>query len=118
MPTPITRVVVLMMENHSFDRVLGWMKNDYPKIEGVDPDRPGWNPDYPVTTDTVFQTQTRNRNIANDPGHDLDNVLGQLVGGNRAWWPIPPKRILVESVQCFDTAEQTDAFVRLPLMAG
>jgi len=39
MPTPINRVVVLMMENHSFDRVLGWTKQHYPDIEGVDPDR-------------------------------------------------------------------------------
>jgi phospholipase C len=85
MPIPITRVVVLMMENHSFDRVLGWMKSDYPNIEGVDPDHPGWNPDYPVTTGTVFQAETRNRNIGNDPGHDLDNVLRQLAGGNQGF---------------------------------
>ena len=85
MPTPITRVVVLMMENHSFDRVLGWMKSQYPGIEGVDPDNPGWNPDYPVNTDTVFQSETRSRNIANDPGHDLDNVLGQLANGNQGF---------------------------------
>ncbi len=85
MPIPITRVVVLMMENHSFDRVLGWTKQEYPNIEGVDPNKPGWNPDYPTTTDTVFQAETRNRNIANDPGHDLDNVLGQLAGGNQGF---------------------------------
>ena len=54
MPIPIIRVVVLMMENHSFDRVLGWMKKQYPNIEGVDPDRPGTNPDFPATADTVF----------------------------------------------------------------
>lgn len=82
MAIPIKRVVVLMMENHSFDRVLGWMKQDYPNIEGVDPDHPGWNPDYPVTTDTVLQSETRNRNIAHDPGHDLDNVLRQISAGN------------------------------------
>jgi phospholipase C len=82
MPPPITRVVVLMMENHSFDRMLGWMKAQYPGIEGVDPNAPGSNPDFPTTTDTIFQAETRNRNIGNDPGHDLDNVLGQLAGGN------------------------------------
>jgi phospholipase C len=85
MPPPITRVVVLMMENHSFDRVLGWMKQNDAGIEGVDPNHPGWNSDYPVTTDTVFQAETRNRNIGNDPGHDLDNVLGQLAGGNQGF---------------------------------
>ncbi|WP_158926455.1 alkaline phosphatase family protein [Acidisphaera sp. S103] len=85
MAIPITRVVVLMMENHSFDRVLGWMKQHDPGIEGVDPDRPGINPDYPVTTDTVFQEQTRSRNIANDPGHDLHNVLRQIANGNQGF---------------------------------
>jgi phospholipase C len=85
MPIPITRVVVLMMENHSFDRVLGWTKQEYPNVEGVDPNRPGTNPDYPTTTGTVFQAETRNRNIGNDPGHDLDNVLGQLAGGNQGF---------------------------------
>src|ERR1035437_6739510 len=85
MAIPITRVVVLMMENHSFDRVLGWMKQDYPNIESVGPDHPGMNPDYPVTTDTVFQAETRSRNIANDPGHDLDNVLGQIAGGSQGF---------------------------------
>lgn len=76
---PIRRVVVLMMENHSFDRVLGWMKSHYPSIEGVDPDNPGTNSDFPDPAVTVFQAETRNRNIGNDPGHDLDNVLGQLL---------------------------------------
>lgn len=85
MAIPITRVVVLMMENHSFDRVLGWMTQHDPGIEGVDPDRPGTNPDYPVTTDTVFQEQTRSRNIANDPGHDLHNVLRQIANGNQGF---------------------------------
>jgi phospholipase C len=74
-----------MMENHSYDRVLGWTKQEHPDIEGVDPDRPGMNPDYPVTTDTVFQAETRSRNIASDPGHDLDNVLGQIAGGNQGF---------------------------------
>jgi phospholipase C len=85
MAIPITRVVVLMMENHSFDRVLGWMKKDYPGIEGVDPENRGWNPDYPVTADTVFQEPTLSRNIGNDPGHDLDNVLRQIAGANKGF---------------------------------
>jgi phospholipase C len=85
MPVPITHVVVLMMENHSFDRVLGWMKQEYPNIEAVDSDNPGINPDYPDTDATVFQDPTQNRNIANDPGHDLDNVLRQIANGNQGF---------------------------------
>jgi phospholipase C len=85
MAVPITRVVVLMMENHSFDRALGWMKQHYPGIEGVDPDHPGVNPDFPVATDTVFQSETRSRNIAKDPGHDLKNILRQIANGNQGF---------------------------------
>jgi phospholipase C len=85
MPTPISRVVVLMLENHSFDRVLGWTKQNHPTLEGVDPDNPGINPDYPVTTDTIFQAETRSRNIDKDPGHDLDNVLAQIAHGNQGF---------------------------------
>ena len=85
MAIPITRVVVLMMENHSFDRLLGWTKQTYPGIEGVDPDKPGVNPDFPVTTGTIFQAETRSRNIANDPGHDLHNVLRQIAGANQGF---------------------------------
>jgi phospholipase C len=82
MATPITHVVVLMMENHSFDRVLGWMKEQYPNIEAIDPGSAGWNPDYPDHDVTLFQEQTTSRNIGNDPGHDLDNVLRQIANVN------------------------------------
>jgi phospholipase C len=33
---PIEHVVVLMLENHSFDQMLGCMKEVYPDLEGVD----------------------------------------------------------------------------------
>jgi phospholipase C len=82
MATPITHVVVLMMENHSFDRVLGWMKQEYANIDAVDPGNAGWNPDYPVHDVTLFQEHTTSRNIGNDPGHDLDNVLRQIANVN------------------------------------
>jgi len=78
MAVPITHIVVLMMENHSFDRVLGWMKEQYPNIEAVDSGDAGWNRDYPDKNATLFQAPTHNRQIANDPGHDLDNVLRQI----------------------------------------
>ena len=85
MATPITHIVVLMMENHSFDRLLGWTKEQWPNIEGVDPNHPATNPDFPATTKTVAQAQITSRNIANDPGHDLDNVLRQISRKNKGF---------------------------------
>ena len=73
---PISRVVVLMMENHSFDRLLGWMQSIRPGIAGVDPNHLRANPDWPGGA-PVMQVPTTSRHIADDPGHDLDNVVRQ-----------------------------------------
>ena len=40
---PIKHVVVLMMENHSFDQIVGWTKSLYPNLEGVDVNNPKSN---------------------------------------------------------------------------
>ncbi|HVY14565.1 MAG TPA: alkaline phosphatase family protein [Rhodopila sp.] len=82
---PIERIVVLMMENHSFDRVLGWMKQIYPGIEGVDPKNPLQNPDFPPGAQHVIQAPTQARAIPHDPGHDLDDVLAQLANANQGF---------------------------------
>ena len=77
---PIKHVVVLMLENHSFDQMLGGLKAIIPEIDGVDPAAPGQNID---TDGTVYlQAQTTPVTIIDDPKHDLDNVLYQLEGGN------------------------------------
>ncbi len=82
---PIESIVVLMMENHSFDRVLGWMKQRYPGIEGIDPRNPMQNPDVPPAPRHVIQAPTRSLAIPHDPGHDLDDVLSQLADGNQGF---------------------------------
>ncbi len=82
---PIKHVVVLMMENHSFDRVLGWMKAKYPGLEGVDPKNPRQNPDFPRAQPAIIQAPTTSRKIPHDPGHDLDDVLAQLAEANQGF---------------------------------
>lgn len=74
---PIEHVVVLMLENHSFDEMLGCMKQVYPALEGVDPAHPATNPDYP-SGPPVKQLPKTARTITDDPQHDLDNVLRQI----------------------------------------
>lgn len=72
-----------MLENRSFDQMLGCMKKHYPMLEGIDlTGHPRSNPvsfnrDAPV----YYQKPTRNRTISPDPGHDLINVLGQIADG-------------------------------------
>ncbi len=75
MADPIEHVVVLMMENNSFDRMLG----SIPGVDGVDAAELRSNPDFP-TPDPIFQAVNTNRVMTPDPEHELDDVLRQMAG--------------------------------------
>jgi phospholipase C len=83
MPDPIEHVVVLMLENNSFDRMLGCMTAAYPGLEGVNPDmtRRPMNPDFPDANHLFPQLKDAAYSISADPGHELDDVLRQLHNG-------------------------------------
>ena len=56
----LKHIVVLMMENRSFDHMLGGLKKTYPAINGLNGDE--WNPDTkgeraPVKPDADYQGQ-------------------------------------------------------------
>jgi phospholipase C len=72
---PIEHIVVLMLENNSFDRMLGTI----PGVEGVDLSNPRSNPDFPVPN-PVFESATTERSMNPDPEHELDDVLRQIAG--------------------------------------
>jgi phospholipase C len=78
---PIKTVVVLVMENRSFDHVLGWLKSTRPDIDGLtgkefnrvnasDPN----SPEVFVSDDAVF--------IDSDPGHSIQAIREQIFGSN------------------------------------
>ncbi len=77
---PIDHIVVLMMENNGFDRMLGWMGAADRGVDGVDPAHLRSNPDR-IDGGVVFQGETRTRNIDRDPLHYLANSIAQLDGG-------------------------------------
>jgi phospholipase C len=77
MPDPIEHVIVLMLENQSFDRVLGDLKSVNPAVDGVDPARPGSNAD-PDGGQPYTQMPGAPNATANDLGHDLDDVQRQI----------------------------------------
>ncbi len=77
---PIDHIIVLMMENNGFDRMLGWMGAAGRDIDGVNPAHPLSNPDR-IDGGDVFQAETRTRNIERDPLHYLPNALMQYDGG-------------------------------------
>src|SRR4051794_33299643 len=81
MPTdPIKHVVVLMLENHSFDQMLGAFQTVFPGLEGVDPANPRTNRDDEGRAYT--QAETTAASVSPDPKHELANVLRQLGGAN------------------------------------
>ncbi|KAI5675013.1 hypothetical protein M9H77_05963 [Catharanthus roseus] len=76
---PIKTVVVLVMENRSFDHILGWLKKTRPDIDGLtgsefnrlnasDPN----SPKYYVTDDADF--------VDSDPGHSIQAIREQIFG--------------------------------------
>lgn len=82
MPEPIRHVVVLMLENNSFDRMLGCMKAVHPELEGVEPNaEPPTNPDFPDASHLFAQLPDAEDKVAQDPGHELDDVLRQIHAG-------------------------------------
>ncbi len=75
----LKHIVVLMMENRSFDHMLGGLKKQYPKINGLKGDE--FNPDasganIPVQPLAKFQGQ-----LDHDPDHHFPGVDLQIFGG-------------------------------------
>jgi phospholipase C len=88
---PIEHVVVLMLENRSFDQVLGDCRMLYGDLDGVDRARPKTNQFNGVT---YRQKPTTVRCASHDPDHELSSVLRQIgvpapvIGTDcrRRWW--------------------------------
>ncbi|MBI3507715.1 MAG: hypothetical protein HY059_23015 [Proteobacteria bacterium] len=81
MGDPIRHVVVLMLENHSFDQMLGCFQSVYPKLEGIDPKAPPR-----VNKDKAGreykQEPTTERNMTIDPMHEVASVSRQIMHEN------------------------------------
>jgi phospholipase C len=77
---PIEHVVLLLMENHSFDQMLGCLDEVYPGLDGVQNASTSTNEDGHGGT---FKPAPRTeRQMLNDPSHDQPSVLKQLANGN------------------------------------
>jgi phospholipase C len=77
---PIKHVVLLTLENHSFDQMLGCLKEIYPQLEGVDPANPRVNKDDRGRA--FAQKPTRERQMLLDPHHEVEHVATQLADKN------------------------------------
>jgi phospholipase C len=77
---PIKHVVLLGLENHSFDQMLGSLKQLFPELEGVSADSPNKNLDSDGTA--YSQAPTEERQMSLDPHHEVQYVAEQLEGAN------------------------------------
>jgi phospholipase C len=90
MPNQLSRIehiVVLMLENRSFDHMLGQV----PGVNGVTgAEENFWTPDVPASggVRVTFDAKPR-KQLRTDPGHDLDHVRVQLYGSAGDTFPVP-----------------------------
>jgi len=81
MPTdPIKHVVLLALENHSFDQMLGSLSQLFPELDGVLPGAPNRNVDSDGTV--YIQMPTEERQMPLDPHHEVQWVAEQLENAN------------------------------------
>lgn len=77
---PIKHVVVLMLENHSFDQMLGCFKSIYPQLDGVDEANLRFN--LGLDGNRYYQAESYDPVVDPDPMHELENITRQLADGN------------------------------------
>ncbi|KAA8544625.1 hypothetical protein F0562_022637 [Nyssa sinensis] len=102
-PSPIKVVVVLVMENRSFDHMLGWMKKLNPEINGVD----GSESNPLSTTDpnsplVFFHNQSHF--VDPDPGHSFQAIREQIFGSNNTSLNPPPMNGFAQQAHSMDPA--------------
>jgi len=90
MPQEIEHVVVLMMENRSFDHMLGWLQEPGYEIDGLTGGE--WNPidpgEPPRPNNHVVVTRHAQDVTPHDPGHGFHDVNVQLFS-NPGGPPLP-----------------------------
>lgn len=87
--SPINTIVVLVMENRSFDHMLGWMKKLNPEINGVN----GSESNLLSTTDPNskrFFFQDQSHYVDPDPGHSFQAIREQIFGSDNTSANPPP----------------------------
>lgn len=78
---PIRHVVHLILENRSFDQMLGCLKAVYPDLDGIDPNALHSNEDTAGRSFQQAPTDARQM-LKWDPHHEVPHVAVQLANGN------------------------------------
>ncbi|KAK3163629.1 hypothetical protein QOZ80_1AG0006150 [Eleusine coracana subsp. coracana] len=75
-PSPIKNVVVLALENRSFDHMLGWTR----RLLGLPVDGLTGSECNPNSTSTICVSADADLVVPDDPGHSFEDVLEQVFG--------------------------------------
>ncbi|KAH9302086.1 hypothetical protein KI387_013669 [Taxus chinensis] len=93
---PIQTIVILVMENRSFDHMVGWMKQSInPQIEGVTGQE--WNPTSttdPQSGKVFFREEAEY--VDPDPGHSFQAIRQQIFGSDDTSANPPPMNGFVQ----------------------
>lgn len=108
--TPIEHVVVLMLENRSFDHYLGLLKGKRPDINGCLPDMPecanSLNPTDPNSP--KYTITNKGINVQASPSHSVHGVTGQIFG-----WSDPAQNKITTNHTLYSfESEDMQGFVR------
>lgn len=79
---PIKHVVFLLLENHSFDQMLGCMQTVYPTLDGIDEAKRAERGNRDEAGQVYYPEPSTERQMALDPHHELIDVREQLEDGN------------------------------------
>jgi len=78
----IQHVVLLMLENHSFDQMLGALQEVFPDVNGVTPELAATRANLKLDGTAVVQKETSERQMAFDPKHEHINATAHLQNNN------------------------------------
>lgn len=87
MPTPIEHLVVLMLENRSFDHLLGFLKHPNPAFNGLTGNETNPAADESRPDVQVSDVAGDVKDVDPDPAHDFDDVTVQIFGSPDATGP-------------------------------
>lgn len=76
----LQHIVVLMMENRSFDHMLGYLKQDWPALDGLNGNET--NPDTNGVLQSVQPTAAAQSELDPDPDHSWEGVNLQIFGNS------------------------------------
>jgi phospholipase C len=78
----IKHVVLLLLENHSFDQMLGALQQVVPEVDGVTPALAVTRSNLTLAGTAIYQHETSERQMAFDPRHEHVNAMAQIKDHN------------------------------------